>query len=42
VSFAAAIVLFVRVGMEENALSRAYAEYPSYQARSKRFLPFVF
>lgn len=42
VSFAAAIVLFVRVGMEENALSRAYEEYPSYQARSKRFLPFVF
>ena len=42
VSFAAAIVLFVRVGMEENALARAYAEYPSYRARSKRFLPFVF
>jgi len=42
VSFAAAIVLFVRIGMEENALSRVYAEYPSYQARSKRFLPFLF
>ena len=42
VSFAAALVLFARVALEENALSRAYAEYPSYQARSKRFLPFVF
>ena len=42
VSFAAAIVLFVRVGMEEDALARAYAEYHSYRARSKRFLPFVF
>ena len=42
VSFAAAVVLFVRVGMEENALARAYAEYASYRARSKRFLPFVF
>jgi protein-S-isoprenylcysteine O-methyltransferase Ste14 len=41
-SFAAAVVLFVRVAMEENALSRAYAEYPSYRARSKRLLPFVF
>jgi protein-S-isoprenylcysteine O-methyltransferase Ste14 len=42
VSFAAALVLFVRIGMEENALSRAYADYRSYQARSKRLLPFVF
>jgi protein-S-isoprenylcysteine O-methyltransferase Ste14 len=42
VSFAAAIVLFVRIGMEENALALAYAEYRSYQGRSKRLLPFVF
>ena len=42
VSFAAALVLFVRIGMEENALSRVYADYRSYQARSKRLLPFVF
>jgi len=42
VSFAAAIVLFVRIGFEENALALAYAEYRAYQARSKRLLPFVF
>jgi protein-S-isoprenylcysteine O-methyltransferase Ste14 len=42
VSFAAAIVLFVRIGMEENALARAYADYRRYQARSKRLVPFVF
>ena len=42
VSFAAAIVLFVRIGMEEDALALAYAEYRSYQARSKRLFPFVF
>jgi protein-S-isoprenylcysteine O-methyltransferase Ste14 len=42
VSFAAAVVLFVRIGMEENALALAYADYRSYQARSKRLLPFVF
>ena len=42
VSFAAAIVLFVRIGMEEDALAHAYAEYRSYQARSKRLFPFVF
>jgi protein-S-isoprenylcysteine O-methyltransferase Ste14 len=42
VSFAAAIVLFVRIGMEENALALEYAEYRVYQARSKRLLPFVF
>jgi protein-S-isoprenylcysteine O-methyltransferase Ste14 len=42
VSFAAAIVLFVRIGMEENALALEYAEYRSYQARSKRLLPFIF
>ena len=42
VSCAAAIVLFVRIGLEENALALAYAEYRAYQARSKRLLPFVF
>ena len=42
VSFAAAIVLFVRVGMEENALARMYADYSSYRARSKRLVPFLF
>jgi protein-S-isoprenylcysteine O-methyltransferase Ste14 len=42
VSFAAAIVLFRRIGMEENALALAYDEYRSYQGRSKRLLPFVF
>jgi protein-S-isoprenylcysteine O-methyltransferase Ste14 len=41
-SFAAAIVLFVRIGMEENALATAYGEYRSYRARSKRLVPFVF
>jgi protein-S-isoprenylcysteine O-methyltransferase Ste14 len=42
VSFAAAIVLVVRVGMEENALARMYADYSSYRARSKRLVPFLF
>jgi protein-S-isoprenylcysteine O-methyltransferase Ste14 len=42
VSFAAAIVLVVRVGMEENALARMYADYPSYRSRSKRLVPFLF
>jgi protein-S-isoprenylcysteine O-methyltransferase Ste14 len=41
-SFAAAVVLFVRIGMEENALGHVYAEYGAYRARSKRLLPFVF
>jgi protein-S-isoprenylcysteine O-methyltransferase Ste14 len=41
-SFAAAVVLFVRIGMEENALGRTYADYGAYRARSKRLLPFVF
>ena len=27
---------------EENALARMYAEYPSYRARSKRLVPFLF
>ena len=42
VSFAAAVVLFVRIGMEEDALARAYADFGEYRARSKRLLPFVF
>jgi protein-S-isoprenylcysteine O-methyltransferase Ste14 len=42
VSFAAAIVLVVRVGMEEDALARMYADYPSYRSRSKRLVPFLF
>jgi len=42
VSVAAAVVLVVRIGFEENALALAYAEYRAYQARSKRLLPFVF
>ena len=42
VSFAAAIVLVVRIGREENALARTYADYPSYRARSKRLVPFLF
>ena len=42
VSFAAAIVLFVRIALEENALADRYAEYATYRARSRRFLPFVF
>jgi len=42
VSIAAALVLVVRIGMEEDALARAYAEYGTYQAHSKRLLPFVF
>jgi protein-S-isoprenylcysteine O-methyltransferase Ste14 len=42
VSFAAAIVLLVRIGKEENALSDAYADYPTYRRRAKRLLPFVF
>jgi protein-S-isoprenylcysteine O-methyltransferase Ste14 len=41
-SFAAAIVLFVRIGLEENALATAYGEYRSYRERSKRLVPFVF
>jgi hypothetical protein len=32
----------VRVGMEENALARMYADYSSYRARSKRLVPFLF
>jgi protein-S-isoprenylcysteine O-methyltransferase Ste14 len=42
VSIAAAVVLVVRIGMEEDALALAYAEYRAYQARSKRLLPFLF
>ena len=42
VSFAAAIVLVVRVRMEENLLARTYADYSSYRARSKRLVPFLF
>jgi protein-S-isoprenylcysteine O-methyltransferase Ste14 len=42
VSFAGALVLFARMGMEENALARAYADYRGYQSRSKRLVPFVF
>lgn len=42
VSFAAALVLFVRIGKEEDALARAYADFAAYRARSKRLLPFVF
>jgi protein-S-isoprenylcysteine O-methyltransferase Ste14 len=42
VSFAAAIVLFVRIGKEEDALTDAYADYPSYRRRAKRLVPFVF
>ena len=42
VSFAAAVVLFVRIPIEENALSKMYAEYPIYRSRSKRIVPFVF
>lgn len=41
-SFAAAVVLFVRIGMEEDALADAYGEYRTYRARSKRLVPFVF
>ena len=41
-SFAAAVVLVVRIGREEDALSHTYADYPTYRARSKRLLPFVF
>jgi protein-S-isoprenylcysteine O-methyltransferase Ste14 len=41
-SFAAAIVLFVRIALEENALATAYGEYREYRARSKRLVPFVF
>jgi len=42
VSFAAAIVLVVRLRMEENLLARTYADYSSYRARSKRLVPFLF
>jgi len=42
VSFAAAVVLFVRIPIEENALSKMYAEYPIYRSRSKRIVPFIF
>jgi protein-S-isoprenylcysteine O-methyltransferase Ste14 len=42
VSFAAAVVLFARMRMEENALARVYADYGSYRARSKRVFPYVF
>lgn len=42
VSFAAAIVLVLRMRMEEDALARRYADYAGYRARSKRLVPFVF
>ena len=42
VSFAAALVLFVRIGKEEDALARVYADFAEYRTRSKRLLPFVF
>jgi len=42
VSFAAAVVLFVRSRLEEDALDGAYADYAAYRARAKRFVPFVF
>jgi protein-S-isoprenylcysteine O-methyltransferase Ste14 len=41
-SFAAAIVLVIRMRMEEDALARTYADFDGYRARSKRLLPFVF
>jgi len=42
VSFAAAIVLVIRMRMEEDALARTYADFDGYRARSKRLFPFVF
>src|SRR6185503_4607385 len=36
VSFAAAIVLVIRMRMEEDALARTYADFDGYRARSKR------
>ena len=42
VSLAAAIVLVVRIRMEEDVLSQTYADYGTYRARSKRLVPFVF
>lgn len=41
-SFAAAIVLAVRMRREEDALERAFADFAGYRARSKRLVPFVF
>jgi protein-S-isoprenylcysteine O-methyltransferase Ste14 len=41
-SFAAALVLFVRARLEENALARTYPSYADYRRRSKRLIPFVF
>jgi protein-S-isoprenylcysteine O-methyltransferase Ste14 len=42
VSVAAAIVVVLRMRMEEDALARRYPDYDGYRARSKRFVPFVF
>jgi len=42
VSSAAAIVLVVRVRLEENALAHAYPEYRRYAGRAWRLIPFVF
>lgn len=41
-SLAAAIVLAVRMRMEEDALAHRFADYDGYRARSKRLVPFVF
>jgi len=41
-SCAAAVVLFVRAHLEEDALVRAYPEYREYAARTWRLVPFVF
>jgi len=42
VSFAAALVVVVRIGKEEDALALVYADYAEYRGRSKRLFPFVF
>lgn len=42
VSFAAAVVVVARARMEEDALTRTYAEYAAYRARAKRFVPYLF
>jgi protein-S-isoprenylcysteine O-methyltransferase Ste14 len=41
-SFAAAIVLVIRMRLEEDALARTYVDFGGYRARSKRLLPFIF